>query len=924
MGIPAFYRWLSGKYPLAVVNVLEELPEVVNAQTIPVDSSKPNPNGIEYHNLYLDMNNIIHPCFHPENQPAPKNYEEVFVSMFKYIDRIFSIVRPRKLLFMAIDGVAPRAKMNQQRARRFRAAKDAADAAAEAEKLRHELQRVGEEVVPPVQTKVLDSNVITPGTQFMAALSLALQYYIHLRLNNDPGWHGLKVILSDANVPGEGEHKIMSYIRLQRNLPAFDPNTKHCLYGLDADLIMLALATHEVHFSILREDVFALRENEKNRDHCPEQDNIKGEGLPVPENYLMKLKFQFLHIWVLRDYLKHDLKISDSPVKAELERLIDDFVFMCLFVGNDFLPHIPSLEISEGAIDLLMAIYKKEFSRMGGYLTDSFEVDLERVEHFIQAVGSHENAIFRRRNQVQRERDIRDRKLLYIKLGRTGSSGKTSGNFWSSFNQLDTPNSQTPKKQLDIDNASSNGSYGMALNASEHHPVDDKIRLGEEGWKERYYDEKFEVETEDYLKRVRKDAVLKYTEGICWVMHYYYNGVCSWQWFYPYHYAPFASDFYGLENLEIRFSLGFPFKPFDQLMGVLPAASAHALPLFYRRLMTDSSSPIADFYPSDFLLDMNGKRYSWQAVCKLPFIKESHLLAEIAKVELTLTDEERQRNCLGLDVLFLHVEHPLATKIVSSYNRNKDHPKLSKGKVKRKIDPEISGGMNGYTYIHDKTACFPEICSPVKDLMDISNHQIVSVFYKCPPFHPHIPQPPEGVCMPRRSVSKKRVLSMPVLWHEKTAVLGRLFSERHVPNSISGPWLARLAHRLVSQYYLEKKKGIPESACISCSMLCDAEETDFKVETNGLRLSASFEPRKKRRGGEKARSRKMKSGEWKKTSAGSGYISENLLFDSEKTSCKAKRKDESLSTHTETRKRKRSGRRKKNSTESTFTPMSYM
>uniref|UniRef100_A0A5B6YP14 Uncharacterized protein n=1 Tax=Davidia involucrata TaxID=16924 RepID=A0A5B6YP14_DAVIN len=780
MGIPAFYRWLVEKYPLAVVDVIEEASVIVNGVSVPIDTSRPNPNGVEFDNLYLDVNGIIHPCFHPEGLTAPKTYEEVFKSIFKYIDRIFSMIRPRKLLYMAIDGVAPRAKMNQQRSRRFRAAKDAADEASGTERPRGVYKLEGEKFAVLEQSKKLDSNVITPGTEFMMLLSSALRYYIHLRMNLDPGWQGIKVIISDASVPGEGEHKIMSYIRLQRNLPGFNPNTRHCLYGLDADLIMLALATHEIHFSILREDVRKAHTNYKSPKHGKDSllmnrreergksERVADHGENI-EEHILKQKYQFINIWVLRDYLVHDLRIPG--IKVDLEHLIDDFVFMCLFVGNDFLPHVPSLEISEGAIDLLMTVYKKEFVRMGGYLTNSFEVNLECVERFIQALGSHENAIFRRRSQVQKEKDIRFR------------------------------NSPARFSVQKIQNSINHVSDGA-------NSVVDKVKLGEEGSKERFYTEKFGVETDIDREKVRRHAVLKYIEGICWVMHYYYQGVCSWQWFYPYHYAPFASDFYGLDQLGIHFTLGKPFKPIDQLMAVLPAASAHALPLFYRQLMMDTSSPILDFYPTDFELDMNGKRFAWQAICKLPFIKESRLLEEIAKVEHTLTDEEKRRNSLGLDVLFVHISHPLAVKIFTFCNRKKDHPKLPKAKVKREINPEVSDGMNGYIYISNKPVCPVEIYSPIEDMEMIAKNKVVSVFYKCPSFHFHIPKPPEGVKIPSKSISKQDVLPPPILWHEKSNMFGRIFSERPIPKSVSGRSLAISAHRLVSKHYLPKR---PES-----------------------------------------------------------------------------------------------------------------
>jgi len=125
--------------------------------------------------LYLDMNGIIHPCTHPQDKPAPTSESEMFNNIFEYTDKIMKIVKPKRTLYMAIDGVAPRAKMNQQRSRRFRGALDAEEREIREQEIRTKWSKEGIKFTEKEDDgEKFDQNVITPGTEFMWRLSKAL------------------------------------------------------------------------------------------------------------------------------------------------------------------------------------------------------------------------------------------------------------------------------------------------------------------------------------------------------------------------------------------------------------------------------------------------------------------------------------------------------------------------------------------------------------------------------------------------------------------------------------------------------------------------------------------------------------------------------------------------------------------------------
>ena len=231
MGVPSFFRWISTRYPHCV------------------RPAEADDSGCD--NFYVDLNGIIHPCFHPENGPQPRTEEEVFGLILKRLDELVAVAKPRRLVYLAIDGPAPRAKMNQQRARRYRSAQEAEQKKRVEDGVRERFVSAGRDA-PEREPQAMDSNVITPGTEFMAMLGRWLRHWSYMTLNAEPP-PPFRIVLSDASVPGEGEHKAVAYIRAQRHAARHNPMTHHVIHGLDADLIMLALATHEPNFGILRE-----------------------------------------------------------------------------------------------------------------------------------------------------------------------------------------------------------------------------------------------------------------------------------------------------------------------------------------------------------------------------------------------------------------------------------------------------------------------------------------------------------------------------------------------------------------------------------------------------------------------------------------------------------------------------------------------
>lgn len=334
MGVKHFYLWYSKNFRECL-------------------SSKPQ-HPIDV--LALDLNGLFHPVaqkvFEYGNYAPPtsllgghrrkknnKNIQDLFKEVCEKIEYCRQLCKPRKKLLLCVDGVAGLGKMNQQRQRRFRTAKSM-------------------ETTP----NQFNPNAFTPGTRLMDHLTKYIDWYIRNMISFNPEWQNLEIVFSNEKVPGEGEHKIMQYIREHGN------NTDtYCIYGLDADLMMLGMM-------LPVDKVLIAREAEEGIVQYVDVASFKNEVLN-----LMR--------WDSGSRVHPSASFSTNHG-------INDFILLCFLVGNDFLPTIPSLSIIDGGIDHMMEAYK-EVGRIRGHLTRvsrSKELVLrpQPLSEFFSLLGSKE------------------------------------------------------------------------------------------------------------------------------------------------------------------------------------------------------------------------------------------------------------------------------------------------------------------------------------------------------------------------------------------------------------------------------------------------------------------------------------------------------------------------------------------------------
>lgn len=554
MGIPRFFVWVQKRYP-DVIKVFnkQHRHELVNQR---VD------------HLYIDLNGVIHPCaqrifgYGTHKRWIPTEVEPtvelVYAEVESTICNLVAMTRPRKTLGLFIDGVAGYSKSQQQRHRRFRSAGQSEE-----------------------RTMAFDPNGISPGTEFMDGLSKYLTDRIQYHLKNTRGWERLRVLWSDSSVPGEGEHKVMRWLRKGRDTHRFNPDETHVIHGLDADMFMLSIATFVPNILLLREDHWN-----------------------PSTHYLVSidaLKQSLVSDIQLVSGNEQDVMDLISRRLSDVQNITLDFVVMGFMIGNDFIPRIPTVEIAENALETLIEIYSHVFPQVGR-LTQISTDSRGRLN-----VSIRWEALYVFMKELAQREEI----LVHLRLNEPEFEKSRNLEYRSLLNSM-----------ISVDS--------------------DGIRS---------------VNLAEYRKRVAKEIAHvsspsdiqgwcgDYVEMFDWIVRYYVEHIPSWDHFFPYGAAPFASDIVQYIDAEwwairsqqprLKYAPTSPPTALEQLLSVLPSQSKSLIPRSLQYLMIDSeNSPIIDLYPVSFQVNREFSVAEWEGHVMIPPVDPNRLHDLMSRLDL--------------------------------------------------------------------------------------------------------------------------------------------------------------------------------------------------------------------------------------------------------------------------------------------------
>lgn len=453
MGIPSYFSYIVRNHK----NILKKM------------------MNIKINNLYLDSNSIIYDCLRKTS-----DINQLFLNICTQIDTYISTLKPNNTIFIAFDGVAPVAKLDQQRNRRYKSY------------LEKELRKaIGEPIG-------WDTTMITPGTKFMKDLGNYVEKYF---MNREKHYKVEKIIISTSNEVGEGEHKLFQYIR---DRPHWGETT--VIYGLDADLIMLCLN----HLSMTK-NIYLYRET-------PEFVKSIHAELEPNETYL-------LDIPLLADALTREMKTNS----------LYDYIFLCFFLGNDFMPHFPSVNIRTKGIDIMLSAYKTTLTKTETLTDNGRKINWKNVRKLIMYLAENEwknlMAEYKIREKWERRKIDDDKMNKYLHI---------------------------PTKNREIEKY-----------------IDPTIN----GWELRYYKTLFGF---DITETKKQQICVNFLEGLEWTMRYYIEGCVDWNWCYHYDYPPLWKDLIKFvpyfDTIMIEPNDHTPVSKMVQLAYVLPITSRYLLP----------------------------------------------------------------------------------------------------------------------------------------------------------------------------------------------------------------------------------------------------------------------------------------------------------------------------------------------------------